>query len=188
MKIVVAADEKEGIGFNGGIPWRIPEDMARFKALTMGGVCVMGRKTWDSLPAKVKPFVGRQSIVMTHRLLNEDRLRAIHAPISAADMRRSYACGGFDTVAEAIASDPTRFKGTVWVIGGGQVYAEALRLGLVDEIYLTRVQGNFGCDVFWPGIPEGWKQVEQDPDGSHDEGAWRLSSAAWLRFEKWVRP
>src|SRR2546429_2715358 len=55
------------IGRDGGIPWRLPEDQARFKALTIGHTVVMGRRTWESLPAKVRPLPGRKNVVVTHR-------------------------------------------------------------------------------------------------------------------------
>ncbi len=55
------------IGRAGGIPWRLPEDMARFKELTMGHTVVMGRRTWESLPPKVRPLPGRRNVVVTRQ-------------------------------------------------------------------------------------------------------------------------
>jgi dihydrofolate reductase len=91
------------IGRDGAIPWRLPEDQARFKDLTMGHTVVMGRLTWESLPAKVRPLPGRRNVVVTRQ----------------AD----YMADGADvttTLEPALTGEPT------WVIGGQQVYALAL--------------------------------------------------------------
>jgi dihydrofolate reductase len=99
------------IGRDGGIPWRLPEDQARFKELTMGHTVVMGRLTWESLPAKVRPLPGRLNIVVTR------------TPGYVAD--GAEVVGSLD---EALGDDP------VWVIGGGQIYSAALPLATRCEI------------------------------------------------------
>lgn len=78
------------------------------------------------------------------------------------------ACNGLQNIAWPFRCNPDgkrTTKLTRWVIGGGQVYAQALDLGLVDEIYLTRVKGDFGCDVKWPGVPAGWRLNAMDMPG-----------------------
>jgi dihydrofolate reductase len=91
------------IGRDNGIPWRLPEDQARFKELTLGHTVVMGRLTWESLPAKVRPLPGRRNVVVTRQ----------------ADYMAEGATvvGGLD---EALTDDEN------WVIGGAQIYALAL--------------------------------------------------------------
>jgi dihydrofolate reductase len=91
------------IGRDNGIPWRLPEDQARFKELTLGHTVVMGRLTWESLPQKVRPLPGRRNVVVTRQ----------------ADYMAEGATvvGGLD---EALADDEN------WVIGGAQIYALAL--------------------------------------------------------------
>ena len=64
VSIIVATDERGAIGRDGGLPWRLPDDLRRFKALTMGKPIVMGRKTWDSIG---KPLPGRHNIVITRQ-------------------------------------------------------------------------------------------------------------------------
>jgi dihydrofolate reductase len=91
------------IGRDNGIPWRLPEDQARFKELTLGHTVVMGRLTWESLPQKVRPLPGRRNVVVTRQ----------------ADYMAEGATvvGGLD---EALTDDEN------WVIGGAQIYALAL--------------------------------------------------------------
>ena len=99
------------IGRNGGIPWRLPEDQARFKELTMGHTVVMGRLTWESLPAKLRPLPGRRNVVVTRQ----------------AD----YMADGADVVTtldDALTSDES------WVIGGEQIYALALPIATRCEV------------------------------------------------------
>ncbi len=64
LSVVVAADERGGIGYAGGLPWHLPEDLKRFKAITMGKPIVMGRRTWDSIG---RPLPGRRSIVVSRQ-------------------------------------------------------------------------------------------------------------------------
>jgi len=99
------------IGRGNGIPWRLPEDQARFKELTMGHTVVMGRLTWESLPAKVRPLPGRRNVVVTRQ----------------AD----YVADGamvVDGLEAALGDDD------VWVIGGAQIYALALPLANRCEV------------------------------------------------------
>src|SRR5471030_184168 len=86
ITLVVAIAGNGVIGKNGAIPWRLPDDMKRFKALTVGHTVVMGRKTWDSLPPKNRPLPGRRNVVVTRdagwraegaeRMSLEDALKA----------------------------------------------------------------------------------------------------------------
>ena len=99
------------IGRDGGIPWRLPEDQARFKELTLGHTVVMGRLTWESLPKKVRPLPGRRNVVLTRQ----------------AD----YMADGADvltTLEDALTGDET------WVIGGEQIYALALPVATRCEV------------------------------------------------------
>ncbi|KUH99160.1 dihydrofolate reductase [Mycobacterium sp. IS-3022] len=128
------------IGRDGGIPWRLPEDQARFKELTMGHTVVMGRLTWESLPAKVRPLPGRRNVVLTRR--------------------SGYAADGADVVAsleDTLTDDP------IWVIGGAQIYAAALPLATrceVTEIEIDMPRQD--ADVMAPVLDESWIGVAGD--------------------------
>jgi dihydrofolate reductase len=128
------------IGRDGGIPWRLPEDQARFKLLTMGHTVVMGRLTWESLPTKVRPLPGRKNVVLTRQ----------------AD----YMADGADvvtTLEDALADDE------IWVIGGEQIYTLALpiatRCEVTEvEIDLPRQNG----DAVAPVLDESWMGATGD--------------------------
>jgi dihydrofolate reductase len=122
------------IGRNGGIPWRLPEDQARFKELTMGHTVVMGRLTWESLPAKLRPLPERRNVVVTRQ----------------AD----YMADGADVVTtldDALTSDES------WVIGGEQIYALALPIATRCEV--TEVEIDLprqDADAVAPVLDETW--------------------------------
>jgi dihydrofolate reductase len=146
------------IGRDGGIPWRLPEDQARFKALTMAHTVVMGRLTWESLPAKVRPLPGRRNVVVTRQ----------------AD----YMADGAEVVTmleDALTGDET------WVIGGEQIYALALPIATRCEVTeievdLPRDDG----DAVAPVLNEAWVGIEGDWLTS--------SSGLRYRFFSYVRP
>jgi dihydrofolate reductase len=141
------------IGRDGGIPWRVPEDQIRFKHLTMGHTVVMGRLTWESLPAKVRPLPGRRNVVLTRQ----------------AD----YMAPGADVVSsldEVLDSE-------TWVIGGAQVYAMALpmatRCEVTEvEIDLRREDG----DAVAPVLDEAWRGVTGDWQDSSSRLRYRFST------------
>ncbi len=117
------------IGLAGGLPWRIPEDMRRFRELTIGHPVVMGRRTWDSLPARFRPLPGRRNVVVTRN--PEWSSNGAERASSLAD------------ALDLLAGEPQ-----VSVIGGGQLYAEALPLA--DELLLTEIDAEFDGDTFFP--------------------------------------
>lgn len=124
------------LGKGGHLLWNIKADMARFKSLTMGHPVVMGRKTWESIPQVFRPLPGRSNIVVTRQndYLAEGALcvsSLSHAIVEAA---------------KAPGADE------IFVIGGGELYAEALSLS--SRLYLTLVEDNAEGDVFFPEYPE----------------------------------
>lgn len=119
------------IGRDNGIPWRVPEDQARFKELTLGRTVVMGRLTWESLPAKVRPLPGRRNIVVTRDV--------------------GYAADGAEVVTEV----PADLDG--WVIGGAQIYA--LTLPLAQRCEVTEIDIDLprdDGDAVAPVLDESW--------------------------------
>jgi len=133
------------IGRDGALPWRLPEDQQLFKQLTMGATVVMGRTTWDSLPASVRPLPGRRNVVLTRQ---QDWSAPGAVPVHSLD--------------EAIASA----DGDVWVIGGASVYAAAL--DRADKVVRTRVHVQVDGDTHAPRLGEEWALVARDPaEGLH---------------------
>jgi dihydrofolate reductase len=127
---LVAAVARGGvIGHGNTIPWRLREDLARFRSLTTGHPVVMGRRTWDSLPERFRPLPGRRNVVVTRN----------------ADWRADGAerAGSLE---EALRLVEPALR--VFVIGGGELYAAALPLA--DELLLTEIDDDFEGDTFFP--------------------------------------
>jgi dihydrofolate reductase len=142
IALVVARAANGVIGNRGAIPWRLPADMQRFKRLTLGKPCIMGRKTWDSLPRK--PLPGRTNIVITRA--------------------RQFAAEGAAVVAsfdEALARAALESPDEICVIGGGEIYRSALPRA--DVIYLTEVLVEFPGDAHFPPFPpEDWHESARE--------------------------
>ena len=117
------------IGRGGTLPWHLPEDMARFRELTMGHPVVMGRRTWDSLPVRFRPLPGRRNVVVTRNEM-----------WAADDAERA---GSLDDALELLEDTTHGF-----VIGGAQIFAEALPLA--DELLLTEIDLEVEGDTFFP--------------------------------------
>ncbi len=130
---LVAAVARNGvIGRGNQMPWRLPEDLRFLRQLTMGAPVLMGRSTWESLPARFRPLPGRRNIVLSRQAA----YRAEGAEV-AADLDQAL---GLVTQAERI-----------FVIGGAQIYAEAL--SRADELVLTEIDRDFDGDTHFPAWP-----------------------------------
>lgn len=130
--VLIAAVARNGvIGRGGELPWRLPEDQQHFRRVTMGCPVIMGRKTWESLPARFRPLPGRRNIVVTRN----PRWQAEGA----------QAAGSLDAALALAAGAPTAF-----VIGGGELYREAL--SRADELVLTEIERDFDGDARFPAF------------------------------------
>lgn len=131
MKVSLLAAVARGgvIGRDGTIPWHLPEDMARFRELTTGHAVVMGRRTWDSLPERFRPLPGRRNVVVTR-----------NPEWSAEGAERA---GSLKEALELVAHEEH-----VFVVGGAEIYAEALPLA--DELLLTEVELDVEGDTIFP--------------------------------------
>ena len=138
--VLVAAVARNGvIGDGSSMPWHVPEDLAHFRQITAGCPVVMGRKTWESLPARFRPLPGRHNIVIT-------RQPGWQAP--GAHLAASVP----EALAQARQQAMTSGAPQVCVIGGGQIYAEALPLA--DELQLTLIDRDFEGSTRFPDQPE----------------------------------
>jgi dihydrofolate reductase len=147
ITLVLAMAENGVIGKDGAIPWRIADDMKRFKSLTLGKPVVMGRKTWDSLPKK--PLPGRKNIVVT-------RDAGWSAPGAVSE-----------TVLDAALAMAARESDETMVIGGAEIYRALLPRA--DRIELTEVHQAFGGDARLAFDKNNWREVAREnhvtPDG-----------------------
>jgi dihydrofolate reductase len=129
------------IGKEGGLPWRLPEDMAHFKRVTSGHPVIMGRKTWDSLPPKFRPLPGRTNIVVT-------RQTGWTAP-------GALRAGSLE---DAIALCPD--NADAWVIGGAEIYRNALPLA--STAVVTEIDADFAGDVYAPEFGAQWYETGRE--------------------------
>ncbi|MDB5849079.1 MAG: dihydrofolate reductase [Rhodoferax sp.] len=140
IHLIYARARNGVIGARGTLPWHLPEDLAHFKRTTMGAPVIMGRKTWDSLPPKFRPLPGRQNIVLT-RQADWQAAGAVRVA-SVAEARALFAEG----------SD-------AWVIGGAEVYAQALPLA--DSVVVTEIDADFEGDAHAPALAAPWQEVSR---------------------------
>ena len=141
---LVAAVARNGvIGSAGGLPWRLPSDLKRFKATTLGKPVIMGRKTFDSIG---RALPGRPNIVVTRQ-----------QDFEVANVMRASSLQAALTLARTMNSR----DGEICVIGGGQLYAEAI--GQAGRLYITHVDAEPPGDVFFPKIGEkDWRAVHSE--------------------------
>jgi dihydrofolate reductase len=141
------------IGDHGALPWHLPEDLSRFRSLTMGSTVLMGRATWESLPEAVRPLPGRRNVVLSRR----PGWGATGAMVASS-------------LEEALAasSEP------IWVIGGASVYLSALPHA--DVLEVTEVDGSFPGDAYAPAIGPEWRVTGREP------GAGWQRSRSGLRY------
>lgn len=149
ISIIVAIDENRGIGKNGSIPWHLSADLKRFKAMTTGHTIIMGRKTWDSLPRK--PLPERINMVITRN----------------ADFSVSDGVSINNSLEEALVEAKENEQEEIFIIGGAQIFQQAIDMGVVDRLYLTQVEGDFSCDTFFPDYPE-FKKVLSEKSGEEN--------------------
>jgi dihydrofolate reductase len=174
VQIVVAMDERRGIGKGGELPWKLSGDLKHFREVTCAtrspkrkNVVVMGRVTWESIPKHFRPLHDRINVVMTrdpNYFLPEGVLRA----------------AGFDQVLKMIKNE--RLKNiieTIFVVGGQKVYEETIRCPECVKLYITRVHGKFDCDTFFPPFEAGFEKIVSL--NNHNEGP------IIYHFEEYVR-
>lgn len=158
VSIVVAMDERDGIGRAGGLPWRLPDDLRQFKALTLGKPVVMGRRTWDSIG---RPLPGRLNIVVSR----QPRLALPGATVVPSLAAALQAAGDVPETC---------------VIGGAELYRVALPA--TDVLHLTRVHAVTDADTFFPPWePAAWVETARTEHAADERHAHAFS---FLRLER----
>lgn len=154
LALIASVDRNRCIGSDNELVWREPEDQRWFRRQTMGCPVVMGRRTWDSLPPRFRPLPGRANIVVTRQAgWQSDGAQVAHALAEALAMAR----------AAAAATGAPR----VFVIGGGQLFAEALPLA--DQLLLTEIDADLPGDTCFPEW-RGGDFVEESRDPRRSDG------------------
>lgn len=160
LHLIYAQAHNRVIGYQGSMPWHLPEDLAHFKHTTMGHPVIMGRKTWDSLPAAFRPLQGRRNIVVTRQpQWRAQGAETAHSLQKALDICDQHA--------------------QVWLIGGAQLYAQAIPIA--QQIVVTEIDTEVQGDAFAPELSSIiWQAVET--------GQWQQSSTGLkYRFITYAR-
>jgi dihydrofolate reductase len=137
------------IGRDGVMPWHVPEDMARFKNLTVGHPVIMGRRTWESIEPRFRPLVDRRNVVVTRQ----------------AD----FEAAGAEVVLSVEAALASVSDAPAWVIGGGQIYAATI--DLATHLEVTELGGSWPGDTLAPAIDTSWTLTAQTEWSTSRTGA-----------------
>lgn len=161
IHLIYARARNGVIGRDNQLPWHLPEDMAFFKQKTAGGTVVMGRKTWDSLPERFRPLPGRANVVVTRQgdWAADGAQRA-----GSLDEALALAVDGADASGEAVR---------VWVIGGGELFRQALPRA--DRLEVTELDLDVAGDAFAPERGPEWRLAAVEPAASGNEPRWHTS-------------
>jgi len=141
LHLIYARARNGVIGKDNQMPWHLPEDLAHFKRVTLGQPVIMGRKTWDSLPARFRPLPGRLNIVITRQ----------------SDWRSDGA------LRAASIEDAMRLCGDVpdaWIMGGAEIYRQAEPLASTGVV--TEIDADFEGDAFAPELGAQWQEVQRE--------------------------
>jgi dihydrofolate reductase len=141
LRLIYARARNGTIGKDNQMPWHLPEDLAHFKRVTLGQPVIMGRKTWDSLPARFRPLPGRLNIVITRQTdwQAEGALRA----------------GSIEEAIHLCGDAPE-----AWIMGGAEIYR--LAEPLASTAVVTEVDTDFEGDAFAPVLGSNWREVERE--------------------------
>ena len=133
VSLIVAKAKNNAIGKDNNLLWRLPADMKFFKETTSGHCIITGRKNYESIPLKFRPLPNRENIIVTRNTsFSEEGIDVVHSIENGLELARK------------------KGEKEVFIIGGGQIYAECLSKGLIDKMYITEVDANFEADTFFP--------------------------------------
>ncbi len=145
VSLIVAISKNFAIGKNNNLLWHLPEDMKYFKTKTLNHHIITGRKNYISIPKKFRPLKNRTNIVLTKQ-----------------PNFKEAGCIICHRLADAINTAKKNNEKEVFIIGGGQIYKEALAKNLVDKMYITHINENFEADTFFPKFEKSnWKKVSE---------------------------
>ncbi|MBC8087128.1 MAG: dihydrofolate reductase [Phycisphaerae bacterium] len=147
ITLIFARASNGVIGRNNALPWHLPEDLAHFRKQTAGAPVIMGRKTWDSLPARFRPLPGRTNIVITRQ-----RDWQADGALAVASLR------------DAIAQCDQLSAPDAWVIGGEQIFAEAMPLA--QRAIVTEIDQTFEGDAYAPQFTPEWRETHRESHNS----------------------
>lgn len=149
IALIAAVAQNGAIGVKGALPWHLPEDLKRFKALTSGRTVLMGRKTFESIIASLgTPLPNRKNVVITRQAEYGVQWPGIETSLSVEDALRAH-----------VSED-------IFIIGGGEIYKETI--GLADRLFITEVRKDVEGDTYFPEInPAEWQEVAREDRGEY---------------------
>ncbi|TXB67033.1 dihydrofolate reductase [Vicingus serpentipes] len=165
ISLIVAIAKNNAIGLNNDLLWRLPNDMKYFKEITSGHHIITGRKNYISIPQKFRPLPNRTNLVLTRQVDFSDEGSFI-----------------FNDLESAIDFAKSNNETELFIIGGGQIYKEALDKNLIDKMYITHVHHLFEADTFFPEIDQTvWKEINSE---SHQIDEKHPYSYSFVVYEK----
>ena len=161
ITIIAAAGQNNELGKDNDLIWHLPADLRRFKKVTSGHTIVMGRKTFESIG---KPLPNRRSILITRNTsYHKDGCEIVHSLEDAIKLIQD--------------------QEHAFIIGGAQIYKEAIDKKLVDQLDITKVHQNFDADVFFPSIdPTSWKEVSEETFLPDEKNQYTYSFLSYKRI------
>src|SRR3989338_2174120 len=172
FSLIAACDKEMGIGKGGVLPWRLPKELERFHQVTAEtrdstkrNAVIMGRKTWESIPAGRRPLPGRLSCVIT-------RDGGYALPEGARK---------FSSLEDCLSSlEKDAAIEHIFIIGGGELFKQAITIPACRTIYLTEVEGIYHCDTFFPPLPKEFRREHESE--AQDENGVRKKFATYKRL------
>ncbi|MAP01986.1 MAG: diacylglycerol kinase [Flavobacteriales bacterium] len=135
VSMIAAVAQNRVIGKNNQLIWNLPKDMKFFMDSTMGRHIIMGRKNYDSIPLKYRPLKNRTNIIVTRN-----------------QKYSAKGCIVVNSIIEGVAYAKKNGEKECFIIGGGQIYQQALDQNIVDKLYITHIDSNFDGDTFFPEV------------------------------------
>jgi dihydrofolate reductase len=145
-------DRERGIGRNNDLMWHLPADMKFFKETTSGHIVVMGRKNFESIPERFRPLPNRENVVLTR---NTDF--------------QAEGCHVFHSLENCLAYYNGEDERTVYIIGGGEIYRQAIEQDIVHEMYITHFDDKFGADTFFKEFDDDNWEIKEILNWPKDE-------------------
>ena len=166
VSLIVAIAENNVIGKDNDLIWHLPNDMKFFKEKTLNHHIITGRKNYISIPEKYRPLANRTNIVLTRQ----------------TDFKES-GCVVLHSLEDAIIYATKNDETELFIIGGGQIYKEALEKGLIDRMYITHVNHQFDGDTFFPEINnEAWKKISETNNPIDEKHRYSYSFAVYEKM------
>jgi len=165
VSLIVAMDLERGIGRNNDLMWHLPADMKFFRETTTNHIVVMGRKNYDSIPTKFRPLPNRENVVLTRNI-----------------DYTAEGCLVFNSLEACLEHYKNETDKTIFIIGGGEIYRNALELDCIDEMYISHVNKIYGADTFFPEF--NLKAWEIETIHSHEKDEKNEASFSVVKYKK----